>query len=570
MSALGGIGKFFAREQVQQWGILSLLVVLLLGIACFILLVMVPDVQRRTEYESLLIAGEQNLTNAQLEKAAAPGKLQTRLAETQARLNQVAQVFLTEAEATAAVNHLYTYAEEASVEIVNLRAAPTIVAFAHTQRDYQFQAMGSAPSLLDFLGRIDEVSLPGFVVSNVSIVPSAETPTSEANHLLTMNVTVLTSPYSVRMVAGETQELDNFASGGDLPLAEIQRQVEIAWTARDWDQVIDLLEPVVQSAPDNEAARTALYRAHVNNGYRYLSARDEAAAKAAFEAALLIRPDGKEATAELQQMSNDTNLSHSVEDKLRQDVENAKLAGNWQEVIRLLRIIAAVDPEYGPVGDALTQAYINYGNQLALAGDTARAEEQYQLAQYPSPNQPATDAVLAATQPLTGSVPAAVPVPPIPTPVPLPTETPTPIPTPSPIPTAIPPPTATQTPIPIPTATPSATQPPSPTATTPATATSVPTASATPTLIATAITGQTATITPTSTSVPIATQALPATPTYIVQEGDTLYAIAQRYGTTVEAIMQANGLNSTRINIGQNLRIPVPISLAPLENTNHT
>jgi LysM repeat protein len=149
---------------------------------------------------------------------------------------------------------------------------------------------------------------------------------------------------------------------------------------------------------------------------------------------------------------------------------------------------------------------------------------------------------------------------------------------------------------------------------------------ATPALTATAITGETATFTPTATgSVPVATQALPATPTYIVQQGDTLYSIAQRfattvealraanglandnitagqvlfittsspqpllpgyivhvvapndtlysiaqrYGTTVEAIMQTNGLNSTRINIGQNLRIPVPISLAPLEIRSH-
>jgi LysM repeat protein len=46
--------------------------------------------------------------------------------------------------------------------------------------------------------------------------------------------------------------------------------------------------------------------------------------------------------------------------------------------------------------------------------------------------------------------------------------------------------------------------------------------------------------------------------TYIVQSGDTLNAIAARFGTTVQAIMDANGLTSDEILIGQVLIIPVP------------
>jgi LysM repeat protein len=44
--------------------------------------------------------------------------------------------------------------------------------------------------------------------------------------------------------------------------------------------------------------------------------------------------------------------------------------------------------------------------------------------------------------------------------------------------------------------------------------------------------------------------------TYTVQRGDTLYSIARRYGTTVEAIAAANGIaNPSRIRVGQTLRI---------------
>lgn len=44
---------------------------------------------------------------------------------------------------------------------------------------------------------------------------------------------------------------------------------------------------------------------------------------------------------------------------------------------------------------------------------------------------------------------------------------------------------------------------------------------------------------------------------YTVRSGDTLWLLANRYGTTVDAIKQANGLTSDNLSIGQVLRIPV-------------
>ena len=44
--------------------------------------------------------------------------------------------------------------------------------------------------------------------------------------------------------------------------------------------------------------------------------------------------------------------------------------------------------------------------------------------------------------------------------------------------------------------------------------------------------------------------------TYVVQSGDTLFSIATRNGTTVSALMQANGLHNYMIYVGQTLRVP--------------
>lgn len=43
---------------------------------------------------------------------------------------------------------------------------------------------------------------------------------------------------------------------------------------------------------------------------------------------------------------------------------------------------------------------------------------------------------------------------------------------------------------------------------------------------------------------------------YVVKSGDTLSKIALNYNTSVSAIQKANGMSTTRLNIGQKLRIP--------------
>ena len=44
--------------------------------------------------------------------------------------------------------------------------------------------------------------------------------------------------------------------------------------------------------------------------------------------------------------------------------------------------------------------------------------------------------------------------------------------------------------------------------------------------------------------------------TYIVKSGDSLWSIANRYGTTVNELKSLNGLTSNTLMIGQILNLP--------------
>jgi LysM repeat protein len=54
-----------------------------------------------------------------------------------------------------------------------------------------------------------------------------------------------------------------------------------------------------------------------------------------------------------------------------------------------------------------------------------------------------------------------------------------------------------------------------------------------------------------------------AAKTYTVKSGDTLNAIAKRNGVTVKELQAANNLTTTRITVGQKLRIPAKETAAP-------
>jgi LCP family protein required for cell wall assembly len=61
-----------------------------------------------------------------------------------------------------------------------------------------------------------------------------------------------------------------------------------------------------------------------------------------------------------------------------------------------------------------------------------------------------------------------------------------------------------------------------------------------------------------ATATPVLTSTMSTPQQYIVQQGDTLFSLARRYGVTVEDIQRANQLADDNIYVGQQLLIPTP------------
>jgi len=149
----------------------------------------------------------------------------------------------------------------------------------------------------------------------------------------------------------------------------------------------------------------------------------------------------------------------TVEEQLAGSLDAPWAAEDWEEVIRLIEQILAINPDYDDMTEKLYAAHVNYGRKLAAEGRLEGAKEEFTraLAIKPDGGQ-----AIAGLQALAGE-----------TPVPLPTPT------------------------------------------------------------------------------------QPQSTIHVVQPGENLFRIALRYGTTVQAIMAANGLTDHNIHVGQQLRIPI-------------
>lgn len=446
------------------------IVIIILGYFLFIRFSILPHLQTRNELASQLNSAERDLLEAQTSPGNTSGGLVQQVETAQARLDAAAGAFLSESEAAQVLNSLYRYAGESGVEITDLQTQPGLGEEGkgiYDARTFQLQVKGAVPKLVDFVSRIKEASAKSLVMSNVNI---AET---EGASTLTMGVTLYTSPYASGAAGSATPGVTPVTP--PTSLAQLEDALAIVWAARDWKQAIGLIGQILTIDPHYAGMAEKLYSARVNYGYQLLAEGNVGGATTQFNLALEIKPGGEEALAGIEQASATPPPILTPIEELAQRLHEPWTAENWPEVISLIEQILALDPNYDDMTEKLYAAHVNYGYRLAAEGQLEEAKAEFIRALDIKPDGAEA---LAGLRELAGETP----VPPQPT-----------------------------------------TQPPS------------------------------ATPTPQSGYI-----------TYVVQQGDTLYSIARRYGTTVEAIKAANGLPDNNIHVGQQLRIPTGSSSTPI------
>ncbi|MEE9490730.1 MAG: type 4a pilus biogenesis protein PilO [Dehalococcoidia bacterium] len=454
-----------AKERLYPLLAIVAIVVIGLGYFLFINSSIVPQLRVRKELAIRLASAEKELRETQKAKEGAPETLEEQVATAEATLNEAANVFLSESQAAEALNKLYQYASESGVEITSMQAQPNPEEKKdiYDVRMFQLQVEGALPKLMDFISRIKEAAFKSFVIANVNITEGEEL------HILTMDITLYTSPYSPGAAVQAMPGVTPAETPTNLP--QLIEELAIALASREWDQVIGLIKQILGIDPYYDGMVDALYAAHVNYGYQLLEEGDTGGATAQFQAALEIKPDGEEAIAGLQRATTTPTPTSTVEQQLEQRLDEAWAAENWEEVISLIEQIVAINPYYDTT-EKLYAAHVNYGHKLAAEGKLEEAKEEFSRALGIKPDG---EEAIAGLRDLAGE-------------------------TPTPPPTLISPP-----------------PPPPPTPTSPSQET-----------------------------------------IYVVRRGDTLYSIARRYGTTVQAIMAANGLTNYNIYVGQQLNIPTP------------
>ena len=283
--------------------------VIAVGYLLFAQASLVPQWQARDKLLAQLASAEQKLVEARKTQEKSPEKLRAQLATAQAALNQAGSLFLTDSKAAEAMNNLYVYAGQGGVTILSLQTLPSPVQTkgAYDVRTFWLQAEGDTPNLTRFVALIKEASLPGYVISNVSIADGGKL------RRLTMDITLYTSPYASAAVA-TAMPITVTLPPGPRPAAtptltaqqQLMQRLDTAWAAGDWAAAVSLSEQIHAADPQNAEMTLKLYSALVNYGRQLATDGKLEEAKTAYSRALVIKPDGGEAAAGLQALTGGT------------------------------------------------------------------------------------------------------------------------------------------------------------------------------------------------------------------------------------------------------------------------
>lgn len=293
---------------------MAAIIFLLLAYFIFIVAVAVPRWRTRAELTTQVDATATAVANQSQQNAQ-------QLQAAQAQFAQSANQFLTEAQAAAVLDSLYSSAATFGVAIIDLQAqpVPSVVVTSgekavYDTRQFHLVAEGVLTQLNRFLGDLEKTAVPGVALQNISIVQSEV----GLPDRLTLNLLLYTSPFSsgepvaqipndptVTPTALVPTQPPATATSAPSPTADVTAlvaQLDAPWAAEDWVTVIGIIQQIRQQNPSYPEMAEKLYAARVNYGYQLAGLGDTGAAAVQFEQALAIFPDGTEAEEGLQSL----------------------------------------------------------------------------------------------------------------------------------------------------------------------------------------------------------------------------------------------------------------------------
>ncbi len=376
----------------------GIIVATVIGDILFVGFSIVPQWQARGEMAAQLTSVQQQLLEAQGAREENPNKLREQLETARATLEEAGNVFFSESQAAQVLDRLYQYADESGVEITKLQNQPgpeQTEKQVYDVKMFQLQVEGTVPNLTTFVSRIKEASFESFAISNVNIAEG------EDLHILTMDITLYTSPYS-----SGTSDVAPTVAPPDL--TQLEESLTTAWASKDWAQAITLINQIMAVDPNYDDMVEKLYMAYVNHGYQLLEEGDAGGAMMQFNLALGIKPDGEEALAGLQQATTTPTPTSTVEEQLEQSLDDAWTAGNWEEAISLIEQISALNPGRADMTEKLYSAHVNYGYSLATGGQLEEAKEEFSSALAIKPDG---EEAIAGLEMLASGTPTPTPTP---------------------------------------------------------------------------------------------------------------------------------------------------------------
>lgn len=368
-------------ELMDRQTLLALVAVIVLVVVniLFVRSSILPLWSERRELTSSLASAREELEKARKTLGTSAEDLQKKLEAQKSTLDQLANRFLTEAQATEILNNLYKYANESQVEITRRDSRPAPPAEeqkeSYSVEEYYLEAKGDLPDLVNFLSRIKEATFESFVMTNLNIAEE------EGQHTLSMDIALYSSPLSSGAVVQATPTVTPES------VAQLEQMLAAAWDSEDWEQAITLIQQILSMEPEYEGMNEKLYSAHVNYGYQLLNQGNPAGAVEQFNQALEIRPGGPEALRGLEQakawgptptVAPPTPApALTKEEQLAQSLHEPWAAKDWPRVISIIEQILAINPNYDDMTEKLYAAHVNYGRQLAAEGKLEEAKMEF-------------------------------------------------------------------------------------------------------------------------------------------------------------------------------------------------